>query len=179
MPDIDALFSDRTQLARIRAEADFGLRELQGLVAKLSHGSRVLEIGCGTGFLLTRLNALRPDLHLTGLEPLGQGFQGFEQTLDRIQAAVREIEIVRLPIEQFSVAQDHERFDLIFSVNVFEHVDDWEQAVKRSMATLSPNGQMVILCPNYAVPYEPHFAIPIIGGPTLTRKLFGRHIEAV
>ncbi len=36
---------------------------------------------------------------------------------------------------------------------------------------------MIILCPNYAVPYEPHFRILIVFTPALTRRILARPIE--
>jgi SAM-dependent methyltransferase len=53
-------------------------------------------------------------------------------------------------------------FDLIFSNNVLEHVDDVETALGALSALLRPGGVMVHNCPNYSVPYEPHFGIPLV-----------------
>jgi len=178
-PDPDNLFDDSAELARIRAEAAFGLRELSHEVDCLPKGGRVLEIGCGTGYLLTRLSARRPDLALTGLEPIGKGFAKFEATLANIESAFSNLTIHRLPIESFTLDDAEAGFDLIISVNVFEHLDDWRGAVDRALALLKPGGRMIILCPNYAIPYEPHFGIPIIFGPTFTRRLFDRRIRQV
>lgn len=178
-PDPDALFSSPAELARIRAEADFGLREIGPAVADLPHGARLLEIGCGTGYLLAQLSGRRPDLDLVGLEPIGKGFAKFEATLAGIEAAFSNLTVHRVPIEDFTLAGEGQGFDLIVSINVFEHLDDWRKAVDRSIELLNPNGRMIVLCPNYAIPYEPHFGIPIILGPGFTRRAFDRRIRRV
>lgn len=146
------------------------------MVVALPPGARVLEVGCGTGFLLARLAAERPDLAFTGLEPIGPGFAAFAGTLARIKAAHGNVAIHHDGIETFT---DTQGFDLIFSVNVFEHVADWRLAIDNAVGLLVPQGQMVILCPNYAIPYEPHFRIPIIGTPALTRRIFARTIDRI
>lgn len=176
MAGIDELFSDVRERDRIRAEAKFGFDELVAHVSALSTGARVLEIGCGTGYLLAQLSQLRPDVQFVGLEPIGPGFAKFQPVLERI-LSVYKLMIRHEPIETFKVQTEDEKFDLVFSVNVFEHVSDWGQAVRRTVNLLKKEGRAVILCPNYAVPYEPHFAIPILLSPSVTHAVFSGHIE--
>lgn len=175
--NLDALFVDPGQQRRIAAEAEFGLREIGPAIAALQPGARVLEIGCGTGYLLARLASLNADLHFWGLEPLGKGFAQFGQVLDRIEASCANITVRRDEIESYG--GEGEGFDLIFSVNVFEHLSDWRTALDRACSLLAPGGSIIILCPNYAIPYEPHFSIPILFSGPLTHKLLHRHIERI
>ncbi|WP_029031133.1 class I SAM-dependent methyltransferase [Salinarimonas rosea] len=173
----ESFIEDVGERARIRAEAGFGLREIRDEIERLPAGARVLEIGCGTGCLLARLSVLRPDLAFEGLEPIGKGFAKFEHALTQVAESYRGIRIHRAPIEGFGLEPGAGEFDLVFSVNVFEHLTDWRQALDRSVALLSPGGRMLVLCPNYAFPYESHFGIPIVLGPGPTRALFRRRIE--
>ncbi|SDY41898.1 Cyclopropane fatty-acyl-phospholipid synthase [Jannaschia faecimaris] len=178
-PLLQSLFSDPVLLSRIQAEADFALSEISDHIDALPAGARVLEIGCGTGFLLARLLELRPDLQLVGLEPIGGGFASFEQTLDRITTAFPSLTIHRIPVEDFGSSPDVAAFDFVFSLNVFEHLQDWRRAVNRVAALLAPQGQMLVLCPNYLVPYEPHFGIPTLYSADLAKKVFARRIAQV
>jgi len=176
---LHSLFSDPVLLSRIQTEADFALSEISSHIDALPAGARVLEIGCGTGFLLARLSELRPDLELVGLEPIGGGFSSFEQTLDRITIAFPNLTIHRVPVEDFNLGPNGTAFDFVFSLNVFEHLKDWRKAVNRVAALLSSQGKMLVLCPNYLVPYEPHFSIPILFSPALTQKVFASKIAQV
>lgn len=117
-----------------------------------------LEIGCGAGVLLTLLASKFRHVSFTGVEPIGPGFSQFAESLASIEAANANIIIIRSRIEDMSTDQ---RFDLIFSINVFEHLDDWRRAIDISISMLKPGGMLVILCPNYNIPYESHFALPI------------------
>lgn len=176
--DLDALFDDPAQLARIRNEARFGLNEMSGILDSLPDGARVVEVGSGTGYLLAVLARRHPRLRFEGIEPIGAGFQQFERILGRIAAATPDLTIHRTGIEEFS-SPGPGGADCIFSINVFEHLRDWRSGLDRAVGLLSDRGCVVVLCPNYAVPYEPHFGIPILGTSGLTRRVFAAQIERI
>ncbi len=73
----------------------------------------------------------------------------------------------------------HGRFDLIYSLNVLEHVDNWRLALDAACRVLGPRGKLIVSCPNYSVPYEPHLGIPLVPfRPGLTARLLpGRVTE--
>lgn len=176
---IDAAFENKDQLARIRQEAQFGRREIEEYIRELPAGANVLEIGSGTGYLIATLASAYPKLNFFGIEPIGQGFQEFDRVLTRMEDAVGNLTIYRAAIESFEPPEAWPGADLIFSVNVFEHLDDWRVGLDQSMALLTARGKAVILCPNYSFPYEPHFAIPVLVTPAITRRVFSSKIEAI
>jgi SAM-dependent methyltransferase len=98
--------------------------------------------------------------------------------LNRIEAATGNLTVHRTGIEAY-LGDGSAGFDLVFSVNVFEHLPDWRVGLDRMMGLISGSGRCVILCPNYAFPYEPHFAIPLLGRPGPTRRVFAGRIEAI
>ena len=176
MTELDGLFDDPAVLERIRNEAAFGYQEIISNIEKLPAGARVLEIGSGTGYLLAKLAAERPDIRFIGLEPIGPGFQAFAHILETIKTAYSTISILHTPVEEMVIDHAEDRFDLVFSVNVFEHLDNWRVAIDRIDHLLTPTGKHIVLCPNYVVPYEPHFGIPLLPTPTITRRVFSKYI---
>lgn len=170
------IFQDEQQAARLRAEANFGWREIRSFLECSPKPERVLEVGCGTGLLLSQLSQKFGDISFTGVEPIGSGFSQFENTLKDVQENNKNITFIRKRIED--VTSD-KKYDLIYSINVLEHLDDWQKAIDICVSMLRANGCLVILCPNYWVPYESHFSLPIIGTKSATHKVFSRRIAAM
>jgi SAM-dependent methyltransferase len=133
-----------------------------GLLAKYRlSGTRVLEVGSGTGLLGAFLRSQGVDVYL--IEPGGIGFEThaklFRHLTERLSVeAERRFEC---PVEALDVSTVGQ-FGLIFSNNVLEHVEDVERALARMSALLLPDGVMVHSCPNYRVPYEPHYGVPLV-----------------
>ena len=158
------------------AEAAFGREWLQPRLAALPAGASLLEVGAGLMLLSTQLASEGYDV--TALEPIGSGFSDFRA----LQAIVREyaqargvrFQVLAVPAEELA---DSERYDLAYSINVMEHVQDVAATVRNVVRALKPAGSYVFICPNYRFPYEPHFGIPIVGSKALTERLFGRWIR--
>jgi 2-polyprenyl-3-methyl-5-hydroxy-6-metoxy-1,4-benzoquinol methylase len=150
-------------------EAHVGLDLIAPL---LKPGMRVLEVGCGIG-LLARFLADQ-GIDVVAIEPGAAGF-GFMPVMG---AAILAIEPAHPPGRWVAIGAEalspkqFGQFDLIFSTNVVEHIPELESAFVGMASVLAPQGQMVHMCPNYFVPFEPHFGIPLIpGAPRATRHL--------
>lgn len=168
------IFKSDDQQRRLQAEAAFGLSEMLPFFEGPVLPNSVLEVGCGTGVLLSKLSQLYPEVRFTGLEPIGAGFAQFTMALERIKAQFANITFIHDRVEDVKTT---ERFDLIFSVNVFEHLDDWRRATDVCISLLAPHGKLVVLCPNYSVPYESHFGLPILGSKAITYRVFRKRIN--
>lgn len=84
-----------------------------------------LEVGCGTGVVLRHLAVARPDLRLTGLEPLPSG-----AVLARARVTSAEI--------RCATAQETEgAWDVVGGFDVLEHVED-DTGLLREFARLAP-----------------------------------------
>jgi SAM-dependent methyltransferase len=171
--DFTDAFQDPDYFKLSDEEAAFGFSEIAGIIARQARpGLRCLEIGSGPGLLLGRLQSHFPDCRFEGIEPVGSGFGKTEAPL-AIIAARADLTIHRCGYEDFTPKQP---YDVIFSINVFEHVGSWRHYLTRIHELLAPGGVAVILCPNYAFPWEPHFRLPIFLTKSLTHRLFARRI---
>ena len=85
-----------------------------------------------------------------------------------------EVEISHCGYEDY---QSNKTFDLIYCVNVFEHVVDWQHMLHWASSSLKPGGILAVLCPNYSFPYESHFKIPILINKPITGNIFARAIK--
>ena len=149
------------------AEAKFGYVHVVEYCRAIAKDANVLEVGCGSGILLSMLAEEFENLRFTGLEPIATGFSALRPLNEYVADSGVNIENVRYE----SYASD-ERFDFIYCVNVFEHLDDWENFLRWASGLISERGKLLILCPNYSFPYEPHFRIPTVCNKALTYRVF-------
>ena len=152
------------------AEAEFGFSQLQETISSLDTDSKILEVGCGSGILLSILAEEFPNHKFLGIEPFGDGFS----SLKDLNTIVKDLG-VNLSIERYEEHQS--KYDFIYCVNVFEHVDDWRHFLSWAANNLSEGGEFFVLCPNYGFPYEPHFRIPKIVSKKFTYKVFENYIQ--
>lgn len=134
-------------------------------------GRRVLEVGAGIGALSVFLHRIGVDV--TALEPGANGFDANAKLGEalRVWVGAADLKVLDLEVGQLEPAR-HGTFDVVFSTNVLEHIPDLDDAFRAMASVLSPQGVMLHLCPNYGVPYEPHFGIPLIpGAPRRTEVL--------
>jgi len=137
-------------------------------------GKRILEVGAGIGVLSIAL--AHRGCQITALEPGANGFDANAQVgaAVRIWLGADDLPMLDIEVGRLDRAK-HGEFDLIFSINVLEHIPDLAGAMTAMEGVLAPGGSMVHLCPNYAIPYEPHFGIPLVPlAPRLTALLFPR-----
>lgn len=155
---------------QLASEALFALGELGREIAP---GQRCLEIGAGSGFF-THLLATA-GVNVDAIEPIGPGFAQFRGPLAFVAGLHRDrVHLINTRIEDLEFEN---AYDVAVSINVFEHVDDWRTAIRRTLKALKPGGRAIILCPSYDVPYESHFGIPVIGSKSLTYRLFRSRIQ--
>lgn len=137
----------------------------------LRKGQRILEVGAG--LCLFSLFLKKEGFTVTALEPALGGYGVFD-TLRRIileHYSNIDLPVLVIPASDLHVDR-HGCFNLIFSNNVIEHIPDWKNALCSMEGVLSPNGTMIHACPNYTIPYEPHYGIPVLRRlPGLSRRI--------
>jgi len=107
--------------------------------------ARILDVGCGLGLYVQRFRQVTPQVH--GVDVDAERVSLASETLPNIRQAPAE----RLPYADSS-------FDVVFSHEVLEHVDDDRAAVREAYRVLVPGGWLVAFVPNRLYPFETHGA---------------------
>ena len=130
---------------------------------------KLLEVGSGLGLVYGYLKKNGYDIY--GLEPsAGGGHSEYFQTAQRLMQLLDVDSSHMYPLASDDLRELQQSFDIIFSNNVIEHVSDIKKFIQDLSHVLKPNGLMVHNAPNYLVPFEPHFGIPLVPWrPHLTR----------
>lgn len=105
------------------------------LTQLIAPARRVLEIGCGSGALLRELEIRWPEASLFGIDP----------ALPDGATQNGRIHFERGFFETYATGGP---IDLIFSVNVIEHVISPKTFFSEAAALLSSGGQLAIICPS-------------------------------
>jgi SAM-dependent methyltransferase len=97
---------------------------------------RVLEVGCGAGWVLELLRGSHPTLSFQGLEPSKAATQS---------AAAAGLEVHRGSLDDHPFSSGS--FDFVYCINVLEHVPDPTSFMRRIGELLAPEGTALIICP--------------------------------
>jgi SAM-dependent methyltransferase len=117
-------------------------------------GAAILDVGCGLGTYVRAFRAFSDDVHGIEVEP------------ERVaEASVDLPNIVEGVGEALPYPDD--RFDLVFSNEVIEHVQDDRATAAEMVRVTKPGGTIMAFAPNRLYPFETHGAY--IGG----RYIFG------
>lgn len=136
----------------------------------------VFEIGVGLGAYLSRL--AQDAQQAIGLDVELERTITAHTSVDQIACGVGE----NLPFPA-------NRFDLILSNEVLEHVQDDRKSIQELVRILKPGGRLVMFCPNRGYPFETHGIywkgnyrfgnIPLVNYlPTPWRNHFVPHVRA-
>jgi 2-polyprenyl-3-methyl-5-hydroxy-6-metoxy-1,4-benzoquinol methylase len=155
-------------------EAQTGLRLLE--IAEINSAHRILEVGAGggllTGFLQSR------GFNVVAIEPTGDGFEATPRLAEVIRKATGVTANIANSAARNLNPAEHGTFDLIFSVNVIEHFQPLKENLDALALVMNSNAVQIHTTPNYRIPYEPHYGIPILPlAPHLTPFLGNRRAE--
>ncbi len=120
-------------------------RQLLSLIREFGRGPRnLLELGCGQGALLKRLELELPSVTLVGADVSAVA-------LATTREACPDAELVLLDLQDPAFAERHRaqlgRFDLVLCSEVLEHLDDDALALRHVRALLAPGGRVIVSVP--------------------------------
>lgn len=124
------------------------------IVEKSSSASRILDLGCGSGATVAKLNAMGFDAYGTDLE-----FKTADVTdplMDEGRLRLMNAETLELPFEG-------ESFDLVFADQVIEHVEDLQVFAEEASRVLKSGGIFIGYYPSRFKLFEAHVKVPLAG----------------
>ena len=105
----------------------------------LAGTSRFLEVGCGTGFVLSAIHQQFPRLDVMGAELYAEGLEVARRRLPGIPL----VQMTALDIP-FSSS-----FDAIGAFDVLEHIEEDEEALREMGRAVTPSGGLLVTVPQH------------------------------
>lgn len=134
------------------AAAEEGMLRLTCERAQLADGQDVLELGCGWGSLTLWMAEQFPNSRITGVS---NSASQREFILARAaQRGLQNVSIITADMNSFAAEGQYDR---VMSVEMFEHMRNWEVLLARISGWLRPEGKMflhIFAHSRFAYPYE-------------------------
>lgn len=121
------------------ARAEEAMLSLTAERARLADGQRVLELGCGWGSLTLWMARRFPRSSITGVSNSRTQREYILRRAD--QQGLDNVSIVTADVNRFEAAG---AFDRVVSVEMFEHVRNWQALLGRVHGWLAENGQLFL-----------------------------------
>ena len=103
------------------------------------NAGRMLEIGCGTGFVLSGLAQHRPEMSFFGAEAYPSGLKHAQKRVPKAEYA--QMDACQIPFS--------EEFDVVGAFDVLEHIQDDKKAFQEINKALMSEGGIIITVPRY------------------------------
>jgi cyclopropane-fatty-acyl-phospholipid synthase len=107
--------------------------------AGLEPGQRILELGCGWGSLTLWMAEKYPTSQITAVSNSALQREFILERAERL--GVFNLRIVTADMNDF---QTEAVFDRIVSVEMFEHMRNWRELIRRVASWLAPEGQLLV-----------------------------------
>ena len=137
---------------RTLADAEDTMLHLTCERARLADGQRVLELGCGWGSLTLWMAQRYPDSRITAVSNSAAQRRFIEEEAGRRNLA--NVDVITCDMNDFETT---ERFDRVVSVEMFEHMRNYERLLSRIAGWMRPDACLfvhVFVHRELAYPYE-------------------------
>lgn len=114
------------------------------------NGKRILDQGCGEGVWLDRFMEFILPENVFGFDVDKESIDIYQQN----ETKIPENNLKICPAEELDFADN--MFDIIFSNEVLEHVEDDKKSVEEAWRVLDKGGKFIIFTPNRGWPFETH-----------------------
>jgi SAM-dependent methyltransferase len=104
------------------------------------NATSLLEIGCGTGYVLSALAKALPQARVAGSEIYAHGLDYAARRLDG-RAELFQMDARQIPFT--------DEFDLIAACDVLEHIDDDQAVIRELYRALRPGGGLLLTVPQH------------------------------
>lgn len=99
----------------------------------------LLEIGCGTGFVLSNIKREFQNINLFGSDIFSEGFTYAKNRVP--EATFFQMDAKQIPFE--------DEFDVIGAFDVLEHIEDDEAVLKQMYRACKPKGGIILTVPQH------------------------------
>jgi len=112
---------------------------IQLLTKHFAHARSLLEVGCGTGFIISGVNDARSELELVGsdLHPAGLAFA--QRRLP--DADLYQMDARHIPFDS--------EFDVVLALDVIEHIREDEAVLAQIFKAVKPGGGAIVSVPQH------------------------------
>ena len=131
---------------------------------------KLLEIGAGVGTFLV-IARTKYKINAFGIEPSKDEFSPFNEISQTLLKEYNLPENIIISAAAEKLPFNENSFDLIYSTNVLEHVQNPQLVIEESIRVLKPGGYLQFVIPNYFSFWEGHYGI---FWPCLTNRFLAK-----
>lgn len=121
------------------AEAEISALEETCAHADLADGQTILELGCGWGSLSLFMAERYPAARIVSVSNSSSQRAFIEREAER--CGLRNLTVITADMNSFSPGS---RFDRIVSVEMFEHMSNWQMLLERASSWIRPDGRLFL-----------------------------------